>query len=60
MSTELEGKLKLALKTLEKASQEFKLKQASFAESGTVDALRELVREQIKHEDSLLTACEAR
>jgi hypothetical protein len=60
MSVELEAKLKMALQTLEKASQDFKLKQASFVEVATVDALKELVREQLRNEDTVHTAGQVR
>ncbi len=60
MSSDLETKLKRALEKLDKASQDFRLKQANFAESGPLEALRELIKEQGPNESSMHPAREAR
>jgi hypothetical protein len=60
LMSDLENKLTKALEVLERASREFKLKQASFEETTQLEALKELIKEQLPHEDSVHTAREAR
>lgn len=58
--TELEKKLKAALNILERASQEFRQKKESFQKTSQLEALRELVKEQISNENTVHSTREAR
>lgn len=60
MSAELESKLNKALSVLERASQEFQLKKFSFEEKAKYEALRELIKEQISHENTVPPTRETR
>lgn len=58
--TDLEHRLKRALEVLDKASQDFKLKKASFEESAKLETLKELIKEQVTNESAMPAAREAR
>ena len=57
---ELELRLKKALELLEKAGNDFKSRKTNFEDSLQLEALRELVKEQVVHENPLPAAREAR
>ncbi len=60
MVQELEVRLKKAIELLEKAGEEFKTRKSSFEDSLHLEALKELVKEQVVNENPLPTASEAR
>jgi hypothetical protein len=60
MAKELEFRLKRALELLEKAGQDFKTKKSSFEDSLHLEALKELVKEQVINENSMPSTGEAR
>jgi hypothetical protein len=60
MAKELEFRLKRALELLEKAGQDFKTKKTSFEDSLHLEALKELVKEQVINENSMPSTGEAR
>lgn len=60
MAKELEFRLQRALEILEKAGDEFKTKKSSFEDSLQLEALKELVKEQVTNENTLPATGEAR
>ena len=60
MAQDLELRLKRALELLDRASEEFKIRKSNFEDSLQLEALKELVREQVINENSLPAVGEAR
>jgi len=60
MTNELGNKLKRALEKLDQAAEEFKRKKANVSDLCRLDALRELVREQVPNENPMHSAREIR